>query len=220
VKIALSLSLALCTFLTSPTWAKDSKESDSKKDATTEAAKKSKKDAKKGKEVFAIFETNQGTFKAKLFPEQSPKTVENFVGLAEGKKKWKDPRTGKESEKPLYNGTIFHRVIKNFMIQGGDPTGTGTGDPGYEFANENDPSLKFDKVGLLAMANHGRDTNGCQFFVTVDVPHTEHLTGGYTIFGEVVSGYDVVEKISKVPTLPGDKPKEDVVLKTVKIETK
>lgn len=220
MKTAITLSIALCTYLAAPTWAKDSKESDSKKGATTEAAKSSKKDVKKGKEVFATFETSQGTFKAKLFADKSPKTVENFVGLAEGKKKWKDPKTGKEVEKPLYNGTIFHRVIKNFMIQGGDPLGNGTGGPGYEFANENDPSLKFDKVGILAMANAGKDTNGSQFFITVDVPHTEHLTGGYTIFGEVVSGYDVVEKISKVPTGAQDRPKEDVVLKTVKIETK
>jgi peptidyl-prolyl cis-trans isomerase A (cyclophilin A) len=174
---------------------------------------------KKGKTVFAIFETNKGTFKAKLFPDKAPKTVENFIALAEGKKKWTDPKTGKQVEEPLYNGTIFHRVIPKFMIQGGDPEGTGMGGPGYQFADEFDPSLRFDKVGLLAMANAGPGTNGSQFFVTVE--KTPWLNDRHTIFGEVVSGYEVVEKISTVPSDPrNNKPNEDVVLKSVKIEQK
>lgn len=209
LKTALTL-FALCTFLSTPVWAKDAKPPVAK-------AKKEKKATTKGKQVFAIFETNKGTFKVKLFPDKAPKTVENFVELAEGKKKWKDPKTGKEVEKPLYNGTIFHRVRPNFMIQGGDPLGNGTGGPGYQFGDEIDPSLTFDKAGLLAMANAGPGTNGSQFFVTV--AKTPWLNKHHTIFGEVVSGYDVVETISKVPT-EGEKPKEDVVLKSVKIESK
>ena len=118
--------------------------------------------------MFAIFDTTLGSFKVKLFPDKAPKTVENFVGLAEGTKEWTDPKTGQKMKgKSLYNGTIFHRVIPDFMIQGGDPLGKGTGGPGYQFADEFDPSLRFDKVGLLAMANAGPGTNGSQFFVTV-----------------------------------------------------
>ncbi len=181
-----------------------------------EAAKKAEK---KGKEVYALFETTEGNFKVKLFPEKAPKTVENFIGLAEGKRKWTDPKSHKEvSNKPLYNGTIFHRVIPNFMIQGGDPLGNGTGGPGYNFPDEFDPSLQFDKTGLLAMANAGPGTNGSQFFVTV--AKTPWLNNHHTIFGEVISGYDVVEKISKVETGTGNKPNKDISIKAIKIESK
>ena len=178
----------------------------------------SKKSTTKGKQVFANFHTNKGDFKVKLFPDKAPKTVENFVGLAKGDKTWTDPKSGKEVKgKPLYNGTIFHRVIPDFMIQGGDPLGNGTGGPGYKFADEFDPSLKFDKVGLLAMANSGPATNGSQFFVTVK--ETPWLNNHHTIFGEVVQGMDVVQAISKVPTMR-DKPNEDVTIKSIDIETK
>jgi peptidyl-prolyl cis-trans isomerase A (cyclophilin A) len=130
----------------------------------------------------------------KLLPEKAPKTVENFVGLAEGKKEWKDPRTGQTVKKPLYDGTVFHRVIPGFMIQGGDPLGTGTGGPGYKFADEIGPDNKFDRPGLLAMANAGPNTNGSQFFIT-EVP-TPHLNRGHTIFGEVVKGQELIAKIA------------------------
>jgi peptidyl-prolyl cis-trans isomerase A (cyclophilin A) len=131
----------------------------------------------------------------KLLPEKAPKTVENFVALAEGTKKWTDPRTGMPSTTPLYDGTIFHRVIPDFMIQGGDPRGDGTGGPGYKFEDEIGPDNKFDRPGLLAMANAGPNTNGSQFFIT-EVP-TPHLNRGHTIFGEVVKGQELVPKIAR-----------------------
>jgi peptidyl-prolyl cis-trans isomerase A (cyclophilin A) len=181
--------------------------------------KKAEKTATKGKQMFATFETSEGKFKVKLFNDKAPKTVANFAGLADGSKEWTDPKSGEKMKgKSLYNGTIFHRVIPGFMIQGGDPLGKGTGGPGYEFEDEFDPSLKFDKKGLLAMANRGPATNGSQFFVTVATPG--HLNNHHTIFGEVVEGYDVVEKISKVPTGSQDKPMKDVIIKTIKIEQK
>ncbi|MGE3760013.1 MAG: peptidylprolyl isomerase [Pseudobdellovibrionaceae bacterium] len=167
--------------------------------------------------MFAAFETTLGNFKVKLFPEEAPMTVENFVGLAEGTKEWTDPQ-GKKEKKKLYDGTVFHRVIKNFMIQGGDPLGNGTGGPGYKFKDEFNPKLKHSKPGILSMANAGPGTNGSQFFVTV-VP-TNWLDNKHTIFGEVIEGMDVVTKISETKTLPGDKPAEPVVLKSVKIERK
>jgi peptidyl-prolyl cis-trans isomerase A (cyclophilin A) len=150
-----------------------------------------------------------------LFPKDAPKTVENFVGLASGEKEWTHPAKpgAKQLGVPLYNGTLFHRVIEGFMIQGGDPTGTGRGDPGYRFGDEFQSGRKFDKVGLLAMANAGPNTNGSQFFVTTSTPM--NLTGKHTIFGEVVKGYEVVEAISKVPKAPGDRPSPDVVLQQV-----
>lgn len=181
-------------------------------------AKKDHKASDKGKKMYAVFETSMGNFKAQLFPDKAPKTVENFVGLAKGTKEWTDPKTGKKEKKPLYDGTIFHRVIKDFMIQGGDPLGNGTGGPGYQFADEFDPTLKHDKPGRLSMANAGPGTNGSQFFVTV-VP-TPWLDGKHTIFGEIVEGMDVVNKISTTKVGPGDKPVEKVVLKHVKIEEK
>jgi peptidyl-prolyl cis-trans isomerase A (cyclophilin A) len=143
--------------------------------------------------VYATFKTSLGDIVVKLFPEKAPKTVENFVGLAEGTKEWKDPRSGQTVKRPLYDGTVFHRVIPQFMIQGGDPLGTGTGGPGYKFADEIGPDNKFSKPGLLAMANAGPNTNGSQFFIT-EVP-TPWLDRGHTIFGEVVKGFELVPKI-------------------------
>ncbi len=172
----------------------------------------------KGKKMFAVLETSMGNFKVQLFADKAPKTVENFVGLAKGTKEWTDPKTGKKQKKPLYDGTVFHRIIKDFMIQGGDPMGTGMGGPGYKFDNETSPELKHNKPGILAMANAGPNTNGSQFYVTVAAYPS--LDGGYSVFGEVVEGMDVVMNISKVKTAPGDRPLEPVVLKHVKIEEK
>jgi peptidyl-prolyl cis-trans isomerase A (cyclophilin A) len=166
----------------------------------------------------ATFVTSMGTFTARLMPDHAPKTVANFVELATGAKEWTDPRTRDRSTERLYDGTIFHRVIPNFMVQGGDPTATGTGGPGYRFEDEV-PSQgpKFDRPGLLAMANAGPNTNGCQFFVTTAA--TDWLNGKHTIFGEVTEGYDVVEAISNVDTGPQDRPSTDVVLERVEIAT-
>jgi peptidyl-prolyl cis-trans isomerase A (cyclophilin A) len=164
----------------------------------------------------ATFVTSLGSFTARLMPEHAPTTVANFVDLATGKREWRDPRDGRTTTEPLYDGTVFHRVIPDFMVQGGDPEGTGRGGPGYEFADECPPEgPSFDRPGLLAMANAGPNTNGSQFFVTV--APTQWLTGKHTIFGEVVEGYDVVEKISGVPTDPMDRPTESVVLERVEI---
>ncbi|HZZ84553.1 MAG TPA: peptidylprolyl isomerase [Anaeromyxobacteraceae bacterium] len=146
-------------------------------------------------ETYATFTTSMGDLVVKLMPEKAPKTVENFVGLAEGTKEWKDPASGKAVQRPLYDGTIFHRVIPEFMIQGGDPMGTGFGGPGFKFADEIGPDNRFDRPGLLAMANAGPNTNGSQFFIT-EVP-TPHLNRGHTIFGEVVKGVDLVPKIAR-----------------------
>jgi peptidyl-prolyl cis-trans isomerase A (cyclophilin A) len=167
--------------------------------------------------TYAIFETSDGNIVVRLFEKDAPKTVANFVELAEGKREWTHPSTRKKGTEPLYNGTIFHRVIPDFMIQGGDPMGTGFGGPGYQFEDETKGSPhRFDKPGKLAMANAGPNTNGSQFFITV--ANTEWLTGKHTIFGEVVEGYDVVEKISKASRGRNDKPNKDVVVKSVKIE--
>lgn len=168
--------------------------------------------------TFAKFETTEGEFTVKLFDKQAPKTVANFVGLAEGTKEWTDPRTGKKVKKPLYNGLVFHRVIDGFMIQGGDPLGTGTGGPGYQFADEFDKSLRHTKAGILSMANAGPNTNGSQFFITLGP--TRHLDDKHSIFGEVVSGMDVVKKIGSTRTGPGDRPVKDEVIKQVVIERK
>jgi len=151
------------------------------------------KDKKMADTMYATFKTSLGEIVVKLFPEKAPKTVENFVGLAEGTKEWKDPRSGQMVKKPLYDGTMFHRVIPQFMIQGGDPLGNGTGGPGYKFADEIGPDNKFSKPGLLAMANAGPNTNGSQFFIT-EIP-TPWLDRGHTIFGEVVKGFELVTKI-------------------------
>jgi peptidyl-prolyl cis-trans isomerase A (cyclophilin A) len=164
----------------------------------------------------ATLTTTQGTVTVRLFPDHAPKTVRNFVELAEGGREWIDPQTGARTKEKLYDGTIFHRVITSFMIQGGDPLGNGTGGPGYKFADEIHPDLRFDKPYLLAMANAGPGTNGSQFFITT-VP-TPWLNGKHTIFGEVIGGADVVENISRVQTRPGDRPATDVVLQSVTIQ--
>jgi len=163
-----------------------------------------------------LIQTSLGDIKVELFSDKAPKTVENFLELASGKKAWKDPKAGgKEVKKPLYDGTIFHRVIPDFMIQGGDPNGNGTGGPGYQFADEFDASVRFDKPGMLAMANSGPGTNGSQFFITV--APTPWLNDKHTIFGEVKSGMDVVKKIVSAEREPGDKPKTDIKIKSIKI---
>ena len=164
----------------------------------------------------ATLTTTQGTVTVRLFPDQAPKTVRNFVELAEGGKEWTNPVTRAKSKDKLYDGTIFHRVITGFMIQGGDPLGNGTGGPGYQFGDEIHPDLRFDKPYLLAMANAGPGTNGSQFFITT--APTPWLTGKHTIFGEVIGGADVVDQISRVPTVPGDRPVTDVVLQSVTIQ--
>jgi peptidyl-prolyl cis-trans isomerase A (cyclophilin A) len=163
---------------------------------------------------FATLVTSKGDIKVKLLPETAPKTVENFVGLATGQKEYTDPLTQQLSTAPFYNGTIFHRVIPDFMIQGGDRLGTGTGGPGYQFEDETEGGPTFEKPGMLAMANSGPNTNGSQFFITVATP--THLNGKHTIFGEVVEGQAVADEISKVPT-EADKPLEDVVIREVRI---
>ena len=169
-------------------------------------------------ELFATLKTNSGPIEVKLFPNHAPKTVANFTELAEGKREWVDPRTGEKTSAPLYDGTTFHRVISGFMIQGGDPLGTGTGGPGYRFADEFHPELVFDRPYLLAMANAGPGTNGSQFFITVGP--TPHLNRKHTIFGEVAdaASREVVDKIASVRTGRGDRPVEPVVLQSVTIE--
>ncbi|HYO69599.1 MAG TPA: peptidylprolyl isomerase [Archangium sp.] len=172
--------------------------------------------ALQGQELFATMDTNQGAIVLRLFSKDAPLTVANFVGLSTGEQTWTDPKTQEVKKgKPLYQNVIFHRVIPNFMIQGGDPEGQGTGSPGYNFEDEVNNGRTFDKVGLLAMANRGPGTNGSQFFITTSTP--AHLTGRHTIFGEVVKGYEVVERISQVQTGGRDKPAKDVVLKKVTI---
>jgi peptidyl-prolyl cis-trans isomerase A (cyclophilin A) len=164
----------------------------------------------------ATLATTQGTVTVRLFPDQAPKTVRNFVELAEGGREWTNPTTRATTKDKLYDGTIFHRVIAGFMIQGGDPLGTGTGGPGYKFADEIHPDLRFDKPYLLAMANAGPGTNGSQFFITT-VP-TPWLTGKHTIFGEVIEGAEVLDQISKMPTGRSDRPVSDIVLESVVID--
>ena len=167
--------------------------------------------------TYAVFNTSEGKITVRLFESDAPITVKNFIDLAEGSKEWTNPNTRAKSNDKLYDGTIFHRVIPDFMIQGGDPTGTGRGDPGYRFQDETNGSPhNFEKPGKLAMANSGPNTNGCQFFITV--ANTAWLTGKHTIFGEVVEGQDIVEKISKVSRGPQDKPTKPVVLESVVID--
>jgi peptidyl-prolyl cis-trans isomerase A (cyclophilin A) len=167
--------------------------------------------------TYALLETSEGTIVCRLFEKDAPKTVANFVDLAEGKREWTHPSTRKKSTDRLYDGSIFHRVIPDFMIQGGDPQGTGMGGPGYQFEDETKGSPhKLDKAGKLAMANAGPNTNGSQFFITV--APTTWLTGKHTIFGEVVEGQEIVTKISAVPRNRQDKPNKDVVVKKVTIE--
>jgi len=167
--------------------------------------------------TYALFKTSEGTIVCRLHEKDAPITVKNFTDLAEGKREWKDSVSGKGGPGALYSGTIFHRVIPNFMIQGGDPSGTGMGGPGYKFQDETKGSPhKFDKPGKLAMANAGPSTNGSQFFITV--APTPHLTGNHTIFGEVVEGQDIAVKIAGVQRNRQDRPLKDVVLESVTIE--
>jgi peptidyl-prolyl cis-trans isomerase A (cyclophilin A) len=166
--------------------------------------------------TYAVFDTSLGTIVVRLFDKEAPKTVANFVGLAEGTVEFRDPRSGKKEKRPFYDGLTFHRVIPDFMIQGGCPLGTGTGDPGYRFADEFHTSLKHDKPGKLSMANSGPNTNGSQFFITV--APTPWLDRKHTIFGEIVEGQDVATKISETPRDSGDRPRQPVLLKSVKIE--
>jgi peptidyl-prolyl cis-trans isomerase A (cyclophilin A) len=164
----------------------------------------------------ATLRTNSGPVVIRLFPDHAPKTVRNFVELAEGGKQWTDPRTGRATTDKLYDGTVFHRVIPDFMIQGGDPLGSGRCGPGYEFADEIHPDLRFDRPYLLAMANAGPGTNGSQFFITVGA--TPWLNGKHTIFGEVIEGSDVVDLISRMKTASQDRPAQDVVIESVTVE--
>ncbi|WTX00736.1 peptidylprolyl isomerase [Streptomycetaceae bacterium NBC_01309] len=172
-------------------------------------------------ELFATIKTNHGDIRIKLFANHAPKTVQSFAGLADGSREWVDPRTGRRGEGPLYNGVIFHRVISGFMIQGGDPTGTGTGGPGYQFDDEVHPDLQFNKPYLLAMANagkkKGRGTNGSQFFITLGP--NPHLNGKHTIFGEVAdaASQKVVDSIATTPTGKMDRPRQDVVISQIVI---
>jgi peptidyl-prolyl cis-trans isomerase A (cyclophilin A) len=166
--------------------------------------------------TYAIFETSQGDIVIRLLEKEAPKTVENFIGLAEGTKEFTNERTGQKEKKPFYDGLAFHRVIPQFMIQGGCPHGTGMGGPGYKFADEFHPSLKHSKAGKLSMANSGPGTNGSQFFITVAA--TPWLHNKHTIFGEVVEGQNVADKISNVPRDSSDRPKTPVTIKKLRIE--
>jgi len=179
--------------------------------------------AKRAPGLYATIDTTDGSMVARLYEKEAPKTVANFVGLATGKKTWTDPRTGKKTNKPLYNGTIFHRVIKGFMIQGGDPLGNGTGGPGYQFADEMPAGSQFDYTpGTLAMANSGPNTNGSQFFI-MDGDHSGgRLPKNYNIFGKVVDGMSVVHKIASAETTIGadgapSKPLKPVAIRKITI---
>jgi len=165
--------------------------------------------------LYATIKTSMGDVVLLLFEEKAPKTVGNFVALATGVKEWTDPKTGQRVKRPLYNGSIFHRVIPDFMIQGGDPLGTGTGGPGYRFEDEFHPDLKHSKAGILSMANAGPNTNGSQFFITLKA--TPWLDGKHSVFGQVVKGQEVVGAIAKVPRNPTDRPTKDVVIREVVI---
>ena len=167
-------------------------------------------------ELHAVLHTNHGDIDIKLFEARAPKTVANFVGLATGERTWKDPKTGEAKNDPFYDGVIFHRIIDSFMIQGGDPTGTGRGGPGYTFADEFHDDLRHDREGRVSMANAGPDTNGSQFFITLR--QTPHLNDKHAVFGQVVEGWDVCQKIAKVETGGQDRPKDDVVIESVDVE--
>ncbi|MCZ2815423.1 MULTISPECIES: peptidylprolyl isomerase [unclassified Modestobacter] len=166
----------------------------------------------------AVLHTNHGDITVDLFPDHAPKTVANFSELAEGSREWVDPRTREKTTDKLYDGTVFHRVIPGFMIQGGDPLGQGTGGPGYRFGDEFHPDLSFNRPYLLAMANAGPGTNGSQFFITVT--STPHLNNKHTIFGEVAddASRQVVDAIAATPTARGDRPVEDVVINSVEVQ--
>lgn len=165
--------------------------------------------------LYATLKTSIGDIVIQLFEDKAPKTVANFVDLATGAKEWTDPKTGNKVKRPLYNGTIFHRVIPGFMIQGGDPLGNGTGGPGYRFEDEFHPDLKHSKAGILSMANSGPNSNGSQFFITYKA--TPWLDGKHSVFGEVIKGQNVVDAIGNVPRDLRDRPIKDVVLQEVVI---
>ena len=166
--------------------------------------------------VLAHFDTTLGKFTAELFEDKTPKTVANFVGLAEGSKEWTHPKTKQKSNNPYYDGIIFHRVIDGFVIQGGDPLGLGYGGPGYNFEDEFHPSLRHDRAGILSMANAGPNTNGSQFFVTL--APTPHLDRRHSVFGAVIEGLDVVEKIGHTQVDSQDRPVTPIVMNKVTIE--
>ena len=166
--------------------------------------------------LFAQFATTEGNFTVRLFDQEAPRTVENFVGLAEGTKAWQDPRTSQQVTRPYYDGVIFHRVIDGFMVQSGDPLGQGIGGPGYSFADEFHPGLRHDKAGILSMANRGPNTNGGQFFITLAA--TPHLDDRHSIFGEVVEGMDVVRRIGSAPTDGRDRPLTSISITALTIE--
>ena len=169
--------------------------------------------------MLAHFTTSAGNFTARLFDAETPNTVANFIGLADGSKEWTDPRTGRKVTQPYYNGTIFHRVIEGFMIQGGDPLGQGTGGPGYTFADEFHAKLRHSKAGILSMANRGPNTNGGQFFITL--AETPWLDNKHSVFGEIADGMDVVKKIGTTTTSkPGDRPVKPITIESVTIERK
>ena len=169
---------------------------------------------------YAHFTTSEGNFTIKLFEKEAPKTVASFIGLAEGTKEWTDPRTHEKVKKPYYNGTIFHRIIADFMIQGGDPLGQGTGGPGFTIVDEFDPKLRHTKAGILSMANIGQpNSGGGQFFITL--APTPWLNDKHTIFGEVVEGMDVIKKIGSTQTTkPGDRPVKPITVQSITIERK
>lgn len=166
--------------------------------------------------LYGVLDTSAGRIVCQLFEDKAPKTVANFVGLAEGTKEWTDPQTGKKQKRPFYDGLIFHRIIPKFMVQGGDPTGTGRGGPGYRFEDEFHSALKFDQPGRLAMANAGPNTNGSQFFIT-SVP-TPWLDGRHTIFGQVVQGQEIIAKIEQVQRNRQDRPLKDVTITKLTIK--
>ncbi len=166
--------------------------------------------------LHAHITTTEGAFTIRLFDQEAPNTVANFVGLAEGTKEFTDPKTGKKTTRPFYDGLVFHRVIEGFMIQGGDPLGTGTGGPGYKFGDEFHPTLRHSKAGILSMANAGPGTNGSQFFITLAA--TPWLDNRHSVFGEVVEGMDVISKIGATPTSkPGDRPLKPIAIESVEI---
>ena len=168
--------------------------------------------------TFAHFKTTLGDFTVELFDDKAPKTVANFANLADGSKEWKHPKTGESHKKPFYDGLVFHRIIEGFMIQGGDPMGQGFGGPGYQFEDEFHPDLRHDRAGVLSMANAGPNSNGSQFFITL--APTPHLDRKHSVFGRVVDGLDVVEKIGRVQTDRNDRPVTPVVMNKVTIERK
>jgi len=169
--------------------------------------------------IYAHFTTSEGNFVARLFDAETPTTVANFTGLADGSKEWTDPRSGRKVRQPYFDGTVFHRVIDGFMIQGGDPLGQGTGGPGYTFEDEFHPKLKHSKAGILSMANRGPNTNGGQFFITLAA--TPWLDNKHSVFGEITEGMEVVKKIGSTSTTkPGDRPVKPITIQSVRIERK